>query len=101
LAESDEFDRFDFSEGLSVLVDHLGWMKFDPTPKEIGPTAARGDEADVLTVGLVRSAKPEAFGMTAHLGLGHRADWEQATSKTSLVENVYHVTLVLGPVVPS
>ncbi len=101
LADGHQLDGVDLTDRGALTVDEAGRAQRDATAQERrSPSAAVGDEAHVLAVGLVRGAQTELGGPSPHLLLGHPADGQEHPLEVAALEHVDHVALVLAGVAP-
>jgi len=105
LSERDHLDRFHLTDTGTLGVDDLADVQRNAPRQESRATRAtvvvlgRGDETDVLAVGLAGRAQSQSFGVRAHVGLVHLPHREHGAGQLPLIQHVHHVTLVLGGVV--
>ena len=98
LPDGDQLDRVDGARGPALGVDQPARAQRHAGREERGAATRRGDEADVLAVGLGRGAQAQGPGVAPHLGLGQLAHRQQAAGQLLTAQDRQDIGLVLGPV---
>jgi len=75
-------------------VDNVAWPTAEAPLQESGSVSV-GDEADVVTVGLVRHSETTLPGLGAYLALARETERKKAPAKLIMIQYAQHVGLIL------